>query len=492
MTDDTMPGHVFTVFGATGDLTSRKIIPALFHLFEEGRIGKDCLVLGVGRDPGIADGDFRRKAREALDAAGLGGSEKASKWCDRCVYYHSIRDGGIDEYGRLRARIEGIESGDDLPGNRIFYLALPPDAFPDVIEGLGTAGLNGSDGWTRLVVEKPFGRDIVSAEKLNSHAHRWFGEEQIFRIDHYLGKETVQNLLVFRFANAIFESIWKRERVREIQITVAESLGVGRRAGYYDRTGVVRDMVQNHIAQVLALIAMEVPAAYEAGSIRDEKVKVLRSVMPLAEGDIILGQYGKGTIGGDEVPGYIEEEGVSEGSATPTFAAMRLMIDNWRWKGTPFYIRTGKRLAARTTEVAIVFEKPPICFFRTIEGCSLRSNVLYITLQPDESFTLSFDVKRPGGDFGLEPRQLHFSYADAFGRLPDAYETLLLEIMRGDQTHFVHADLVEWSWRLFEPALSGDLAVHEYRSGSWGPQAAHDLLENAGSAWLMRQDLTRE
>ena len=477
-----IPSHIFTIFGASGDLTKRKILPALFHLFAEGRIGRDCIVVGTGRKQ-MDDETFRALTLEALAESGLGGEGGAAKWCTGCVFYHCLGDGSQENYRLLGERLAGLEKEHGLPGNRAYYLALPPDAFPPVIENIGEAGLNESKGWSRLVIEKPFGRDLDSAVKLNEHIHRWFDEDQIYRIDHYLGKETVQNLLVFRFANAMFESIWNRDRIDHIQITVAESLGVEHRARYYDTAGAVRDMIQNHIAQLLTLITMEVPGRFEARAIMQEKVKVLRAIMPLQPADIVLGQYDAG----DEMPAYRDEEGVDPDSAVPTFAAIRLHVDTWRWKGTPVYIRTGKRMPVKTTQISVVFEHPPVCFFQTMEGCTLRPNVLNITIQPDESFTLSFDVKKPGEPFTLEPQDLHFSYADTFGRLPDAYETLLLDIMTGDQTLFVHADEVETSWKLFEPALDQGLHLARYAAGTWGPDEAVELLFHDGRAWSVRQ-----
>ena len=478
----TIPSHIFTIFGASGYLTKRKILPALFHLFAEGRIGRDCIVVGTGRKH-MDDETFRTLTLEALAESGLGGREGAAQWCTGCVFYHCLGEGSPENYRLLGERLDELEKEHGLPGNRTFYLALPPDAFPPVIENIGGAGLADSEGWSRLVIEKPFGRDLDSAVKLNEHVHRWFDEEQIFRIDHYLGKETVQNLLVFRFANAMFESIWNRDRVDHIQITVAEVLGVEYRARYYDTAGAVRDMIQNHIVQLLTLITMEVPGRFEARAIMQEKVKILRSIVPLQPSDIVFGQYDAG----DEMPAYRDEEGVSEDSMTPTFAAIRLHVDTWRWKGTPIYIRTGKRMPVKTTQISVVFENPPVCFFQTMEGCTLRPNVLNIIIQPDESFTISFDVKKPGEPFTIESQDLHFSYADTFGRLPDAYETLLLDIMTGDQTLFVHADEVEASWKLFEPALDHELPLARYASGTWGPDEAAELLIHDGRAWSVRQ-----
>ncbi len=477
--------HVFTIFGASGDLTRRKILPALYHLFSEGLIGRECIVLGAGRKP-VSDDRFRDLAAEALASAGLGEGEAAKKWCAECVFYQCLGEGAPGDYPRLGERLSELESRHGIPGNRVFYRARPPGAVTSVVERIGEAGLGDCDGWCRLVVEKPFGDDLESAVRLNGHIHRWFDEESIFRIDHYLGKETVQNLLVFRFANAMFESLWNRDRIDHIQITVAENLGVEHRARYYDRSGAVRDMIQNHIAQLLTLVLMEVPGAFEPRAIMQEKIKVLRSIMPIQPEDIVLGQYDAGTVDGMDVPGYRDEAGTAADSMTPTFAALRLRSDTWRWKGTPIYVRTGKRLPVRTTQVTVVFEHAPVCFFQTIAGCAIHQNVLNITIQPDESFTLSFDVKKPGDSFELQPRDLHFSYADAFGRLPDAYETLLLDIMTGDRTLFVDAEEVEASWRLFEAVLAPDLPLRRYEAGSWGPSEADELIARDGRAWSTR------
>ena len=481
------PPHVFVIFGATGDLVRRKLLPAVVSLMRDGFIGPDSRIVGVARSE-MDDATFRTWAREALTDAGVPEDDLAS-WCDDCLSYVAVGRGGEDEYRRLREHLERVEAAADLPGNRVFYLALPPSAFAPTVGALGENGLHRSpgDGWTRLVIEKPFGHDLASAEALNATIHRHFDESQVYRIDHYLGKETVQNLLVFRFSNTVFESLWNREHIDNVQITVAEDIGVAGRAGYYDRAGALRDMVQNHVTQVLSLVAMEVPVAYEADAVRSEKIKALRTVRPITPREqVVLGQYQASTIDGKPVPGYHGEDGVAHGSTTETFAALRLALDSWRWQGVPFLLRTGKRLARRVTEIAVVFRRPPVALFESMD-CEpqVESNVLVITLQPDEGFALYFHLKTPGEPLELRNRPLRFSYEDAFGPLPGAYETLLLDILQGDQTLFVHAEEVEASWRLYAPVLGSDLPVAGYPVGSWGPAEADRLLPDGG-AWRTR------
>jgi len=447
-------------------------------------------VLAVSRDTTMDDERYRQWARAAIEASGQEVDEACGEWCDSCLYYQPVGAGKATEYEALAARIAAIEKAHKLPGNRVIYLALPPAAFAGTIEGLGKAGLSANDGgWTRLVVEKPFGKDLASAEALNRLVHEYFDEAQVYRIDHYLGKETVQNLLVFRFANPVFETLWHRDRVESVQITVAEELGIEDRAGYYEKSGALRDMVQNHLAQLLTLVAMEVPVAFEADAIRYEKVKVLRAVASIDEGEVALGQYRAGEVHGEAVPGYREEKGVADDSEVETFVALRLEVDNWRWQGVPFYLRTGKRLPRRLTQIAVVFKRAPVALFRGVdeaEGDPHR-NVLHLTLQPDEGFALSFEVKAPGEPFRLETLPLHFSYGEAFGELPEAYETLLLDVLTGDQTLFVRADEVEAAWRLFAPLLDMPLEVHPYDAGDWGPKAADKLLTRDGEHWRIME-----
>lgn len=466
--------HLFVVLGATGDLASRKLLPALYHLANSHSL--EFVVLGAGtRD--LGDGAFRQRAGEALVAAGLGGPAAAA-WCTQRLHYAPLPADG--DFRAFAGRIAQVEAEHALPGNRVFYLALPPASFPATISGLGEAGLAGAPGWARLVVEKPFGRDLAAARDLNRLLHEHFAEPQVYRIDHYLGKETVQNLLVFRFANPVFEASWNRDRIDRVEITVAESAGVGSRARYYDRAGAVRDMLQSHLTQVLTLIAMEAPVSMEAGAVRAEKVKVLRSIRPLDPARLVLGQYEAGTAAGAHLGAYRDLEGVSPGSRTATYAAATLFVDNWRWQGVPFHLRTGKAMAERRTQVAVTFRPPPVCLYHGVsDHCVAHSDVLYLNLQPDEGFELEIEVKEPGDTSRLRTVPLRFAYADAFGPIPEAYETLLLDIMEGDQSLFVRGDEAEEAWRLYAPILDVDLPVHPYPAGSWGPTAARDLLMGA-------------
>ncbi len=474
------PDHIFVIFGATGDLVERKLLPALCRLM---RSGGRSVILGVARaDTG--DAEFRALALDAMKKAGID-DESLEDWCAEAMYYQGIGEGDAAAFEAVRRRIESIEADHGLGGDRVIYLALPPKAFASTIYGLGAAGLNVAPGWVRLVVEKPFGDDLESARGLNAQVHQYFTESQVYRIDHYLGKQTVQNLLVFRFSNALFESVWNRERIERVEITVAEKIGIEDRGHYYDGAGVVRDMIQNHLAQLMTLVAMEVPPAFTADAIRREKIKVLDSVRPLNVEGVVLGQYTAGRLGGEAVQSYRAEADVPSDSDTPTFAALRLSIDNWRWQGVPFFLRTGKRMATRCTRIVVRFRGAPVQLFESLvqDGrVDASPNELVITLQPDEGFDLLFDVKAPTESFKLVAQRLRFRYADAFGQLPDAYETLLIDIVTGDQTLFVHADEVEASWSLFAPLLADPppVPVHPYWSGSWGPEATRSLL----ATWL--------
>ncbi len=463
--------HLFVIFGASGDLTSRKLVPALFQLMERHDELRCCHILGVARSD-MSDAAFRASIREALREQQRAADTDLSAWCDNHVFYQSLGGGG-NGYDGLVRRIAAIEKECGLPGNRVFYLALPPKTFPGTIEALGQAHLHRAAGWSRLVIEKPFGHDLTSAHALNDLVHRYFDESRIFRIDHYLGKETVQNLLVFRFGNALFESVWHRGQIERVDIQVHEALGVETRAGYYDQSGALRDMVQNHLTQLLSLVAMEAPARFAADSIRQEKIKALESIVPLRREDVLLGQYVGGKADGESVRPYREEAGVSEGSNTETFVRLRMEIANWRWRGVPFFLETGKRMPEKRTRIAIRFQPAPVSLFRPYEDtCDVRPNILEITLQPDEGFNLHFEVKQPRMPLRLAPRRLRFRYDDAFGDLPQAYETLLGDVIQGDQTLFVHADEVINSWRLYTPILEAGLPVHPYASGSPGPHPA--------------------
>ena len=472
------PGHLFVVLGATGDLTRRKLIPALYHLMQRKDIDQSVM-LAVARTA-IDDEAYRAMAREALIDAGFNEDEVA-RWCNECLHYQQM---GIEEgAATLATRVEELEAEHALSGNRIFYLALPPGAFAGELRDLGEAGLNESEGWTRLVVEKPFGKDLASATELNQTVHEWFPEESVYRIDHYLGKETVQNLLVFRFANTIFESSWNRDRIAQVEIIVAESLGVEGRGNYYESAGVLRDMVQNHLSQLLALTAMEAPSAFDPVAVRNEKVKVFQSISPITSDDVVLGQYQGGEAAGRALKAYRDEPNTDADSDTPTYAALRIAINNWRWQGVPILLRTGKGLARRTTEIAVTYKPEPVSFFKSMrQDPNAGPDVLRLTLQPEEGFSLTIDVKDPTERAAVKSIPLSFTYEEEFGAIADAYETLLADVINGDQTLFVRADEVEESWRLYETLLDADLELHPYPAGSWGPTAADRLLP-PGSAW---------
>jgi len=464
----------FVIFGATGDLSRRKLLPALGRAYTRGELGTRHQLIGVSSNTSISDEAFRKTARESLAAAGIP-AEVIARVCEACIFFQPIGKGTKEDYQALARRLDELRDAADMPANRAFYLALPPSAMPAAVKNLDEVGLSKGSGWVRVVIEKPFGYDLQSARELNAMLHRHFDESQIYRIDHYLGKETVQNLLVFRFANFIFETIWNRERIHSVEITVAESLGVETRAAYYDKSGALRDMVQNHLTQVLTLIAMEVPSAFQADAIRYEKIKVLRSIHQVNMSDVIRGRYAAGQIDGHAVAGYLEEPGVPPGSNTETFIAMKLEVDSWRWQGVPFYLRTGKRLKQRMTRIAVRFRDAPVSLFKQTGVSMDTADVLCITLQPDEGFSLHFDVKAPGEPFELRRIPLSFKYKDLFEEMPEAYETLLLDVLSGDQTLFVHGDETEESWRLFTPLLENPPPMHAYPAGSWGPKQAEHL-----------------
>jgi glucose-6-phosphate 1-dehydrogenase len=473
--------HIFVIFGGTGDLARRKLIPAFYRLITENDIANQCVLLGVGRRD-ITDGEYRVWVRDALTAGGLENGDRDS-WFDDQIFYQQI-GADADSYERLSDRIATIETDQGLPGNRVFYLALPPTVFPSVISGLGQARLGDGPGWTRLVIEKPFGNDLESARSLNTLVHVFFEESQVYRIDHYLGKETVQNLLAFRFANPMFESVWNRDRVESIEITVAEELGIGSRAGYYEAAGALRDMVQNHLTQVLALVAMEPPISFDADHVRNEKVKVVQAIAPIRPENIVFGQYEAGSVAGRRVVGYRGEDGVAPDSLTATFVGIKVEVDTWRWHGVPFYLRTGKRLPRRLTEIAVTFQLPPLCIFHgSRDSCVVDPNVLLITLQPDEGFTLRFNVKAPGDAMAHDTQALHFSHDEVYGRLPDAYQALVLDIIEGDQTLFVRSDEVEASWQLYDSLLDPGTEPYRYEAGTWGPAVSNEGLALGGQAW---------
>jgi glucose-6-phosphate 1-dehydrogenase len=479
------------IFGASGDLTRRKLLPALYHLSRGQRLPARFAVIGVARSP-MTDDEFRQQLHDSLkEFAGLAKPDDVSSGLARDMAYVQ---GEMDDpalYGRLAGRLKELGAPDGV----LYYLAIPPTVYGTVVEQLGAQGLTRADrapGWRRVIVEKPFGTDLASARSLNQLMHAHLDESQIFRIDHYLGKETVQNLLVFRFANGMFEPVWNRRYIDHVQITAAETVGVERRASYYEGAGALRDMVQNHLMQVLALIAMEPPIAFSAENVRDRKIDVLASIQPIVENgskDVVRAQYRAGWVNGAEVPGYREEEGVDPASRTDTYVALRLQLDSWRWAGVPFYVRTGKRLPKRTTEIAIQFRRPPLHIFKRISPTAIASNLLIVNVQPDEGISVRFEAKLPGSRLQLAPVMMNFRYGSAFGMpVPEAYETLLLDAMLGDPTLFARHDFVETSWGLITPiheawAAPGAPDVAAYEAGEWGPPEADALMAADGRRW---------
>ena len=473
-------------------------MPALYNLAAEHRLPRGLSVVGYARSK-MSDEEFRRKARDAVSEFSHNRLKNEAVWEDfaRRFYYLSgdYQDPGA--YLRLKESLAKIDHEHSTGGNRIFYLSTPPDLYAPVVQqiaAVGLAGKNAVDGErTRIVIEKPFGSDLETAQRLNRQVHEVFDENQVYRIDHYLGKETVQNILVFRFGNAVFEPIWNRRYVDHVQITAAETVGVESRGGYYEKAGVIRDMFQNHLLQLLCLTAMEPPVAFSAEAVRDEKVKVLRSVRPISPEHVqevaVRGQYGRGAIEEREMKAYREEEGVARNSTTETYAGLKLFVDNWRWQGVPFYLRSGKRLAKRVTEIAIQFKQPPLLLFK---GCALdhvSPNTLILRIQPDEGVSLTFEVKPPGPEICVSSLSLDFSYQRAFGEgPPDAYETLLLDCMRGDSTLFIRHDWIELAWSLLTPVLETWEAIPpqgfpNYAAGTWGPREADAFIERDGRHW---------
>jgi glucose-6-phosphate 1-dehydrogenase len=482
--DRRAPPCTLVVFGASGDLTSRKLMPALAELAAQRHLPPDFTVVGVARTE-MGDEDFRGRMVEAVDKADPSWEQLVSRF--RYVagdYSHP------DTFERLKRVLGEVPSR-----SRVFYLATPPQVFGTIASALASCGLNRpeNDGeFVRIVIEKPYGRDLESARELDAQMHAVFDESQIYRIDHYLGKETVQNVLALRFANAIFEPIWNRRYVDHVQITVAESLGVGHRGSFYETAGALRDIVQNHVLQVLALTMMEPPATIDAQGIRDEKVKALRAVDILTPdevaGEVVRAQYDAGWVEGEPVNGYLEEEGVAPDSRTETYVAMRLRVDNWRWAGVPFYIRTGKRLPKRYTEVAMQFHDVPHLPFGSKETRGLGANAMVMHIQPDEGITLRFGAKVPGQAFKVRSVSMDFSYGAAFlEETPEAYERLLLDAMVGDPTLFIRTDEVEQAWRIVDPVLKAwedpDFPLARYKAGTWGPREADRLLEADGRQW---------
>ena len=488
------PGHTLIIFGGSGDLAARKLIPALYNLERNALLSSSLAVVGLGRRP-MDHGSYRARQHEATTRFSRTGKPDPELWnaFQQGLYYVRGDFSAHAGYEKLKLELAEIEARHGTGGNRIFYLATQPSLFPEIIRLLGETGLNRGPGTTRIVIEKPFGRDLATAQTLNAIANNVFDESQIYRIDHYLGKETVQNVLVMRFANVIFEPVWNRRYVDSVQITVAESVGLEGRGTYYEEAGVLRDMVQNHIMQLLALVAMEPPVDFEADSIRDEKVKVLRALRRLEPdqvgGNVMRAAYGSGFVDGQEVPAYRDEEGVAPSSTTETYFASRLFIDNWRWKGVPFYLRSGKRLAKRATEIAIQFNEVPHLLFGESNPDGVPPNVLAMRIQPDEGVSITFEAKQPGLAMRVRPVRMDFGYGQSFAEeSPDAYERLLLDVMLGDQTLFIRRDETEAAWRAVMPVLETwerdpVSRLPTYEAGRWGPRQAGDLLRADGFRW---------
>ena len=518
---------MMVIFGASGDLANRKLLPAIYKLSQQRLLPPNFVILGYARSP-LSDDEFRHRARTSM----VGNSEvefQSSAWdafAPRLFYISGEYD---DDKGfeRLQERISTLEEQWNIGGNRLFYLSTPPSVYEPIITCLGNADLvkpAGGHNWTRVVIEKPFGSDLQSAHKLNDHVLSVFDEDQVYRIDHYLGKETVQNVLVFRFANGIFEPIWNRNYVDNVQITVAESIGVEGRGGYYERSGALRDMMQNHLMQLVSLTAMEPPIAFDAKAVRDQKVNLLQAIRPLSLDEVpdyvVRAQYNAGTADTRPVPAYLEENGVASDSTTETYVAWRLEIDNWRWQGVPFYLRTGKALPRKASEISVTFRRAPHLLFDSTEGFdgasgqgetglqaaiqgerliedSLSRNVLTMRIQPDEGITLKTLAKRPGPSVNLTPVNLEFTYGHSFGDPPDAYQRLLLDVVLGDSTLFTRRDEVELAWQRITQVLDGwqmqeeqssngsqPFRLPKYPAGTWGPKEADGLLEKEGQQWI--------
>jgi glucose-6-phosphate 1-dehydrogenase len=501
--EPTAPPCCVVIFGATGDLTRRKLLPALFRLAQQRLVPSEFAILGTARQL-QSDDEFREAMKAALTEFGDDETLDDAAWQSfaKRIFYIGGEFKDPQLYQQLKTKLAEIDKEYDTHGNRLFYLATAPDFFGLVAKQLGDAGLstpqtqstnqgNSGNSWTRIIVEKPFGHDLESARALNRELAEVFEERQVYRIDHYLGKETVQNLLVFRFANSIFEPLWNRQYIDHIQITNAETLGVEGRGGYYETAGALRDMIQNHVFQVTSLIAMEPPSSLSANGVRDEKIKAMQSVRALAPDAIaelaVRGQYGPGTVLGDTVPGYREEPGVDPNSSTETFAALKLYFDNWRWAGVPFYLRSGKRLQKHVTEIAIQFKEVPQRLFNESDA-PLQPNVLVIRIQPNEGISLRFGAKLPGQALRIRSVNMDFRYGSSFGvKAPEAYERLLLDCMLGDSTLYARRDMVERGWEIVTPILEAwkkpATDFPNYEAGSWGPEESVGLIERDGRAW---------
>jgi glucose-6-phosphate 1-dehydrogenase len=487
-----MPECAIAIFGANGDLTKRKLLPALYRLAYERRLSPGFAVLGMSRTP-MSDDQFREQmcgsVSKYLENAPF--DPEVWKGFAQSLFYMPGDVNDPASYQKLSQRLEEIGRMRHTGGNVLFYLSTQPSQYEPVARGIGGAGLANGTGWRRAVVEKPFGHDLMSARRLSDELHKVFRESEVYRIDHYLGKETVQNILAFRFGNGIFEPLWNRRYVEHVQITAAESIGVEGRGAYYQEAGALRDMIQNHLLQVMATVAMEPSATFEPNSVRDERSKLLRSIRIMKPQDVprnaVPGQYGPARIGGEDVPGFRQEPGVDPHSQTETFAAVTFFVDNWRWAGIPFYLRSGKHMPKRVSEIAIQFHAAPHAMFDS-DGDATTPNLLILRIQPEEGISLKFLSKRPGAGMKLRPVSMDFNYGSSFGeRSPSAYETLLLDAIIGDTTLYTRQDMVEASWAVVEPVLKvwGETKFDfpNYPAGTWGPKAAGEMLARRGHAW---------
>jgi glucose-6-phosphate 1-dehydrogenase len=482
------------LFGASGDLAKRKVIPAMYDLAQHNSLGERYAIVGFARTP-MTDESFRSTIGEAAKTISEVGPIDPAKWKDFSsnLYYSAGEYGNPDSYTQLAKRLAELDAQKKLGGNRLFYLSTPPEVYPDIVEQLGRAGLarpTNPNSWVRIIIEKPFGRDLASARELNKIVLNVFEEKQVYRIDHYLGKDTVQNLLVLRFGNGIFEPLWNRNYVDHVQITAAETLGVERRGGFYETAGALRDMIQSHVLQLTSLVSVEPPASFDATAVRNEKIKILQSIRPynleMVAQSVVRGQYAPGSLDGKKLAGYRDEMGVNPKSRTETFVAMRVLIDNWRWAGVPIYLRTGKRLAKRTTEIMIQFRCAPHIVFRDRD---IEPNRLVLNIQPDEGISVSFSAKRPGTEMSIGNVTMNFSYREGFGGASrSAYATLVNDCLRGDATLFDRGDSVEAAWSLVDPILdvwgaARTATVPMYAAGTWGPKESDQLLERDGRQW---------
>ncbi len=492
------PPTIVVIFGASGDLTARKLAPAIFNLSMDSLLPTHCYLIGYGRKE-ISDIEFRNYIKESTEKHSRRKiSEQTWKSLEENVSFQAGSYDNLEDFHSLSAQIDSIEKKLDQAIQCLFYISTPPTVFKPILENLGKSGLakrhRNKQVESKVIIEKPFGRDLASANDLNAIINRRFAETQVFRIDHYLGKETVQSLLVQRFANSIFEPIWNRNYVSSVQITVSENLGVGSRGGYYDRSGALRDMIQNHVMQLLALTAMEPPSSLDPESIRNEKVKALQALKPLVvsgdNAEIVRGVYSQGLVDGEKAIGYLQEEGIPQDSITETYASLCLQMENWRWKGVPFYLRSGKRLAMKASEIVVQFKRPPEILFGKDAKYALSPNLLVIRIQPNEGITLYLNSKTPGLETRLQPIELAFGYETTFGsNTPEAYERLILDALNGDGTLFIRGDEAETSWGLLSPVLDywqdqRSKGLESYASGTWGPISADKLLLSRGHEWL--------